>query len=430
MVARDSYRPCDLRTASRASNPVVVSSNSSATFVICTVPKAGCSNLRKLLYAVSSYRKPPLTDTFEQFVLPHMATYATVWNYDIPTPSSAPPANPTSISAPHSRLLRFSFQQLWQPKQSDTTAKCVHNAAAKHRGKQGSAARPSKQPGYRIGPLERTPTPRIPSHIPTFIVGRNPYVRVVSGFRDKMTANPSRSDQQTNRAVNKHFNIRKTMAWPDSPEAFRHFVRALALHGVEDIDTHFQPAVQMCSPTLKYDYYLRLEDMHAWFPCWMHGLGLRGWTEGGWATTPHGRMRVGPGRHFVTTKSVEKPPAAVLRRDAAAGGTTGWQQGEDFLWVEGDRCWWSPKNVTCADYYDAFTTPAGAVVPYAWPGEQRGGSGLRMQAAGGSSNKTSMPHDTRSADTWQRFYDQETADLVYLLYRADFEAFGYDRFVV
>lgn len=39
-------------------------------------------------------------------------------------------------------------------------------------------------------------------------------------------------------------------------------------------------------------------------------------------------------------------------------------------------------------------------------------------------------HDHNAAAHWQNYYDQETADLVFLLYSDDFRAFGYDRFVV
>lgn len=31
--------------------------------------------------------------------------------------------------------------------------------------------------------------------------------------------------------------------------------------------------------------------------------------------------------------------------------------------VQGDKCWWSPKGTSCADYYASFTLPDGTVVP-------------------------------------------------------------------
>jgi hypothetical protein len=39
-------------------------------------------------------------------------------------------------------------------------------------------------------------------------------------------------------------------------------------------------------------------------------------------------------------------------------------------------------------------------------------------------------HDHNAATQWQQYYDQETADLVFLLYAEDFRSFGYERFVV
>lgn len=34
-------------------------------------------------------------------------------------------------------------------------------------------------------------------------------------------------------------------------------------------DDHFAMASTMCSASFRMDYYLRLEDMDQWFPCWM-----------------------------------------------------------------------------------------------------------------------------------------------------------------
>ena len=35
-------------------------------------------------------------------------------------------------------------------------------------------------------------------------------------------------------------------------------------------DGHFMRSSTMCWKGFKLDYYLRLEDMQQWFPCWMH----------------------------------------------------------------------------------------------------------------------------------------------------------------
>lgn len=39
-------------------------------------------------------------------------------------------------------------------------------------------------------------------------------------------------------------------------------------------------------------------------------------------------------------------------------------------------------------------------------------------------------HDQNAAKKWERYYDQETADLVYQLYYEDFRMFGYEKFIV
>lgn len=38
-------------------------------------------------------------------------------------------------------------------------------------------------------------------------------------------------------------------------------------------------------------------------------------------------------------------------------------------------------------------------------------------------------HDTGAAERWRRFYDQQTADTVYAIYKQDFDAFRYERLV-
>jgi hypothetical protein len=107
-------------------NPVVVKRAGARPFILATVPKAGCTNLRKLLRILISFypaerdprpgRRVPL-----KMRVVHNTYYPTVWHYDA-----------------------TSFET------------------------------------------------RARGELPTFIVSRNPYVRLLSGFLDKLVAAPGR----------------------------------------------------------------------------------------------------------------------------------------------------------------------------------------------------------------------------------------------
>ena len=88
------------------------------------------------------------------------------------------------------------------------------------------------------------------------------------------------------------------------------------------------------------------------------GLGLRPFTEQGWADSKHGRMYVGLGEHWIT----ENDPVSVVRRTSTDVQYRAWVPKGQRL-VSGDKCWWSPKGVSCTDYYESFTQPDGTIVP-------------------------------------------------------------------
>lgn len=79
--------------ASFASNPVVVERPDTANFVVCTVPKAGCSLFRSLLFALTH----PSEDTasFHGSVV-HQVPYPTIWHYSETSnlPDSYPSVRP------------------------------------------------------------------------------------------------------------------------------------------------------------------------------------------------------------------------------------------------------------------------------------------------------------------------------------------------
>lgn len=460
-------RPCTLQRTTVPRNPVVISSNSTATFVLCTAPKAGCTNLRKLMHAIISHPVHTSTDAYGQFKGVHFARYPTVWHYDppAPTPTNSSPAptvttNPTrSLSTAQSST----SAALWQP--HDITGS--HPASSGKPGIGSTAPHPPPPPPHgNPAPTVLTPPPRIPVTVPSFIVGRNPYVRLLSGFLDKMAHNPDVADTYTHAAVNKHLGLPAAARWAPNPGSFHSFVRTLARRDVAAADPHFRPVVAACATTFRFDYYLPLEDIHRWLPCWADGLALRGWLESGWAETPHGRMYVGRGRHFITLQSHSIKRSARPQWDEDAGAATHGEDGIDWAWVDGDECWWKPHNQTCAEYFSSFTHADGTVVP----GEGEPFTGRPWQAAAGSGERRALradapkpagenrstgndtvdeageadvdgdvhaeahdthdTHDTGSRQRWQEFYTQEIADLVFSLYSSDFDAFGYQRYLV
>lgn len=125
--------------------------------------------------------------------------------------------------------------------------------------------------------------------------------------------------------------------------------------------------------------------MEDWFPCWASGLQLLPSVEGGWS--PAGRKK----------------------------GTGGEQQHD---------CWWKPPLATSCEAYYASVREASANGTTA---SSAAGGRTSAATAGVRRAVRHDVHDTGAGDRWRAFYDQELADAVYKLYRADFEGLGYER---
>lgn len=469
-VTHHKTRPCTLRRTTAPRNPVVISSNSTATFVLCTAPKAGCTNLRKLMHAIISDPVHTSTDAYGQFAGVHFARYPTVWHYDLPVPAPTGASPTPSITPQPSRSLSTSESTtagaLWQPLDTSVSRPALSGTPqaasptpppAPSGNPASTVTTPPPSPSGNPAPTVTTPPPRIPATVPSFIIGRNPYVRLLSGFLDKMTHNPELADTYTHGAVNRHLGLPPHALWTPTFSSFHSFVRTLARRGVADVDPHFRPVIAACAATFRFDYYLPLEDIHRWLPCWADGLAVRRWLESGWTETPHGRMYVGGGRHFITLQSHRVKRSERPKWDDDAGTATHGEEGVDWAWVSGDSCWWKPHDQTCEQYFSSFTLANGTIVPGAGepftgrPWDASAGSGdrraLRVDTpktaasnqstttgdvtvdgdVGGDAHDT---HDTGSRERWQDFYTQEIADLVFSLYTPDFDAFGYKRYVV
>lgn len=136
--------------------------------------------------------------------------------------------------------------------------------------------------------------------------------------------------------------------------------------------------VEMCDPqSVQYSYWLRLEDMAQWLPCFVEGLRLERFVPRGWVTTP-------------------------------------------LEWVGDDApgCWWAPRGMSCEEFWAAARdNGTGRLQPVAVQGAVDG-------------KKTLFGHQTGADGQVGHFYTQEIADIVYEMYKPDFEAFGYERLVV
>ena len=131
-------RPCtSARSTIRPTGPILVSNKEPiATFAMCTVPKVACTNFRKLLSVLIRYPEAMPTDSFEQFQKSHTWAYPTVWHYNISEPASA--SNATACG----------------DVEGSDAATC-----------------PQSAPEHAQA--------RLPAAIPSFVVGRNPYIKVL-----------------------------------------------------------------------------------------------------------------------------------------------------------------------------------------------------------------------------------------------------------
>ena len=211
---------------------------------------------------------------------------------------------------------------------------------------------------------------------PSFILGRSPYVRVLSGFLNKMVFDPNVKEphdmynfHDTNRAlgrpIDKQFRATR--------ESFTNFLRLLEKAGTVNINDHFMRAGLVCDGgRWPYEFYLRLEEMTEWFPCWEAALGLQGFTRNGWLTTAEGKKHDGVS----------------------------------------NECWWKPPGVSCEDYFEKATAADGSAQPVT----------ETFVAA-----EKHDEHDTKASEKWRKFYTQETGDLLHRLYKEDFDLWGYER---
>jgi hypothetical protein len=121
-------------------------------------------------------------------------------------------------------------------------------------------------------------------------------------------------------------------------------------------------------PTCRY--WLKLEDIALWYPCFVNGNKLLPFVETAWQTR---------------------------------GLST--------------ECWWKPASMSCEEYYGQAKLPNGMLRP------------LKDMHKRDHVVKRDR-HDQGTTQKWEQFYDQEMADMIYTLYKPDFERFGYARLIL
>ena len=99
---------------------------------------------------------------------------------------------------------------------------------------------------------------------PSFILGRNPYVRVLSGFLNKMVIDKTLNeahDMWNMKDTNKALGITpEDTSWEPTIESYTQFIKKLQKAGTVEINDHFQQARLVCDGgQFAYEYWLRLE---------------------------------------------------------------------------------------------------------------------------------------------------------------------------
>lgn len=202
-------------------------------------------------------------------------------------------------------------------------------------------------------------------------------------------------------AVNSH--LKRTGGWDESVDDFHEFVKALHVHGVDTIDAHFRPQFRACGADrgfnpFNFEYYLRIEDQSQWFPCWEQGLNLTSYTASGWQRLKEG-LETWVGGH------------------------------EEFngrMYTD-TQCWYTAPGFERCDQYYSATHPEWDTTSWATlTGDGARAVPLPESLVQGEGARPTM-HDTGASSSLGEWYNQEIADLVYELYKRDFELFGYER---
>ena len=118
-----------------------------------------------------------------------------------------------------------------------------------------------------------------PEHL-RFMWLRNPYSRLLSGFLDKGVGGN----------INEKYNAgmgNYGAPFTPTPSEFLRFVKALLSMRAdgEKIDKHFELQAHQCGMQhgMQYDFHLKVEDIHVWYPDLVALFGLEDTVSSGWS---------------------------------------------------------------------------------------------------------------------------------------------------
>jgi hypothetical protein len=141
---------------------------------------------------------------------------------------------------------------------------------------------------------------------------RNPYSRLLSGFLDKGV----QEFTFVNMAGYEY-------PFEPTPDGFKLFLESLLdmrRKGLP-INPHFKPQSELCGIPfgMQYDFYLKVEDIHLWYPDLISLLGLRDTVYSGWGYASNSQLvraahTTKPAHHFdgVTDASTYRQSYKIL----------------------------------------------------------------------------------------------------------------------
>lgn len=117
-------------------------------------------------------------------------------------------------------------------------------------------------------------------YILRFLWLRNPYSRLLSGFLDKGVISPWGG-------IHNNHMADYGAPYEPSPPEFLRFVKALTTMRADgaQMDYHFVPQAEQCglSHGMQYDFHLKVENIHVWYPDLISVLGLEDVVSSGWS---------------------------------------------------------------------------------------------------------------------------------------------------
>eukprot|EP01023_Acetabularia_acetabulum_P064384 TRINITY_DN830_c0_g1_i4.p1 TRINITY_DN830_c0_g1~~TRINITY_DN830_c0_g1_i4.p1 ORF type:complete len:381 (-),score=34.41 TRINITY_DN830_c0_g1_i4:441-1544(-) len=112
--------------------------------------------------------------------------------------------------------------------------------------------------------------------IPRVKFVRNPYIRAISGYLDKIV---SHNTLKNGRYTNWH------MKWDEIPTFDVWVAKIYEDYKLKKkIDKHFSPQYDQCWDSIgfKFDYILKVENMNNWFPCYVEKFNMWQYVMHGW----------------------------------------------------------------------------------------------------------------------------------------------------